>query len=144
VNASKAAIEDQFVDLLTELQPSPGVHGLVKDHVLTAWRTIQGEARSASASAQRRTKTIQQRLDRLDDAFLFAQTIDQETYTPDRNKLREELALARMDQHAAVVEEIDVEGILVRRGSAAGRRTCGHPQASPNVSGYNRSSCPRE
>jgi hypothetical protein len=81
VNVNKAALEGQFVELLAELQPSPGFMRLVKEHVLTAWRALQQESRSAALLAERRTKTIQQRLDRLDDAFLFAQTIDEETYT---------------------------------------------------------------
>jgi site-specific DNA recombinase len=112
VNVSKASLEGQFVDVLAELQPSPGFMRLVKEHVLAAWRALQGEARSTAAAAERQTKTIQQRLDCLDDAFLFAQAIDQETYTRQRNKLREELALARIDQHGAALEELDVEGIL--------------------------------
>jgi hypothetical protein len=51
-------------------------------------------------------------LDRLDDAFLFAQTIDQETYERQRNRLLEDLALARVDQHASAVDEMDVEAVL--------------------------------
>jgi hypothetical protein len=53
-----------------------------------------------------------QQLDRLDDAFLFKQTIDQEPYTRQRDKLRQELALARVDRHATALDELDVEGIL--------------------------------
>ena len=54
----------------------------------------------------------QQKLDRLDDAFLFAQTIDGTSYERQRDRLREELTLAQIDHHADAVDELDVQGIL--------------------------------
>jgi len=53
-----------------------------------------------------------QKLDRLDEAFLYAQTIDLTSYGRQRDRLREELTLAQIDRHAEAVEEIDVTGIL--------------------------------
>src|SRR5690606_5778258 len=55
---------------------------------------------------------IQEKLDRLDQAFLFERSIDIETYDRHAEKLREEFTLLRMDRHASEVEELDVEGIL--------------------------------
>lgn len=112
VNVSKAALEGQFVDLLAEFQPTPGFLRLIKEHVLVAWRARQTEARATAAAAERRVTTAQDRLDRLDEAFLFAKTIDQDTYARQRDRLRQELALARVDRHAVSLEELDVEGIL--------------------------------
>ena len=60
----------------------------------------------------RRVKAIQQKLDRLDEAFLFAQSIDITTYERQRDRLRQELTLTDIDRHSAAVEKIDVEGIL--------------------------------
>ena len=57
-------------------------------------------------------KAIQQKLDRLDEAFLYAQAIDPTSYERQRDKLREELTLAQIDRHAGELEELDVEGIL--------------------------------
>jgi hypothetical protein len=54
----------------------------------------------ADLDAERRAKVIQQRLDRLDEAFLFAGSIDIDSYERQRNKLRETLTLARMDRHS--------------------------------------------
>ena len=51
-------------------------------------------------------------LDRLDEAFLYAQTIDLTSYERQRDRLREELTLAQIDRHAEAIEEIDVAGIL--------------------------------
>ena len=94
------------------MQPSPGFIRLVKEHILGAWRTLRDESRFAAVVAERQIRKIQERLDRLDDAFLFARTIDQETYERQRNKVREDIALARVDRHATAIEELDVEGIL--------------------------------
>ena len=40
-------------------------------------------------------KAIQQKLDRLDEAYLFARTIDLTGYERQRDRLREELTLAQ-------------------------------------------------
>jgi hypothetical protein len=55
---------------------------------------------------------IQEKLDRLEEAFLFEGSIDIETYDRHAEKLREELTFARIDRHSGQLEELDVEGIL--------------------------------
>ena len=49
--------------------------------------------REELASAERAAKAIQDKLDRLDEAFLFERSIDIETYDRHAEKLREELTL---------------------------------------------------
>ena len=49
---------------------------LVKEHVLLAWQQRKAEVGDDAADAERKTKAIQQKLDRLDEAFIYAQTID--------------------------------------------------------------------
>jgi hypothetical protein len=51
-------------------------------------------------------------LDRVDDAFLHEHTIDRASYETQRDKLREQLALAELELSAAVTDQLDVEGIL--------------------------------
>ena len=51
---------------------------------------------------------IQQKMDKLDEAFLYSEAIDVTTYSRQRDKLREELTLAKIDHHAEAVEELDV------------------------------------
>jgi hypothetical protein len=85
---------------------------LVKDRVLSAWREMQGDAKQRIAEIERRQKVIREKLDRLDQAFLFERSIDIDTYDRHRDKLREELALTQMDRHSSELEEMDVEGIL--------------------------------
>ena len=57
-------------------------------------------------------KAVQQQLDRLDEAFLHERSIDIDTYHRHAERLRQELALARMNRHASELDELDVEGLL--------------------------------
>ena len=79
---------------------------------MRAWRELKTDAAQRIAEIERRQKAIREKLDRLDQAFLFERTIDIDTYDRHRDKLREELTLVQMDRHSSELEEMDVEGIL--------------------------------
>ena len=85
---------------------------VVKDRILCVWEQRRTEAKDRTAEQERRVKAIQQKLDRLDEAFLVALSIDATSYERQRDKLRVELTLAQIDRHAESIDEIDVEGIL--------------------------------
>jgi site-specific DNA recombinase len=112
VNVSKATLEGAFVDELALLQPTLGYMRLVKDRILCVWEQRRAEARERATEQQRRVSAIQQKLDKLDEAFLYSESIDVSTYGRQRDKLREALTLAKIDHHADAVDELDVEGIL--------------------------------
>ena len=112
MNVSKAMLEGAFVDELTLLQPTPGYMRLVKDRILHVWEQRRSEATDRTAEQERRVKAIQQKLDRLDEAFLYSESIDLTSYSRQRDKLREELTLSQIDHHADAVDELDVQGIL--------------------------------
>jgi site-specific DNA recombinase len=112
VNVSKAVLEGAFVDELVLLQPTPGYMRLVTDRILCVWQQRCAEAGERTAEQERRVKVIRQKLDRLDEAFLYSESIDLATYSRQRDKLREELTLSKIDHHTDAVEELDVEGIL--------------------------------
>jgi hypothetical protein len=112
VNVSKAALEGAFVDELALLQPTAGYMRLVKDRILHVREQRRAEANERKTGQERRVKTIQQKLDRLDEAFLYSESIDLTSYGRQRDKLREELTLARIDRHTEAVDELDVQGIL--------------------------------
>jgi site-specific DNA recombinase len=112
VNIAKTKLEELFVDELTRLQPTAGFMRVVKDRVLHAWRDLKADAKQRIVEVECKQKAIQQKLDRLDEAFLYERTIDIERYDRHRDKLREELTLLQMDRHATELEELDVEGIL--------------------------------
>jgi len=85
---------------------------LVKDRILYVWEQRRAEAKDRTAEQERRVKAIQQKLDRLDEALLFARTIDSKSYERQRDRLREEMTLAQIDHHGDAVDELDVQGIL--------------------------------
>ena len=86
-------------------------------------------------------KAIQDKLDRLDEAFLFERSIDIETYDRHAEKLREELTLARIDRHSGQLDELDVEGILAFAERVLPRAaTCGCRRHSNSASGSNNCS----
>ena len=85
------------------------------------WSRIASSTSGSSGAPRRGTeppsrnggvKAIRQKLDRLDEAFLYSESIDLDTYSRQRDKLREELTLSKIDHHAEAVDELDVEGIL--------------------------------
>jgi hypothetical protein len=80
--------------------------------VLQIWKARKAAVRDELANAERAAKAIQDKLDRLDEAFLFERSIEIETYDRHAEKLREELTLARNDRHSGQLDELDVEGIL--------------------------------
>jgi len=106
------AAADAFADELALLQPTAGYMRLIKDQILLVWGQRRAEAKDRTAEQEKRVKVIQQKLDRLDEAFLFAQSIDATSYERQRDRLREELTLAQIDHHAEAVDELDVQGIL--------------------------------
>jgi hypothetical protein len=71
----------------------------------------RSDANERTTEQERRVKAIQQKLDRLDEAFLYSESIDLTSYGRQRDELREELTLAKIEHHTAV-DELDVQGIL--------------------------------
>ena len=112
VNVTKAKLEGLFADELKQLQPTPGYMRVVKEFVLKAWQERKAEVTREADDTDRRAKGIQQKLDRLDEAFIYAKAIDLETYERQRDRLRQELTLTQIDRHSTELERFDVEGIL--------------------------------
>ena len=110
--ASKVKFEGLFADELAQLQPTPGYMRLLKESVLQIWKARKAAVRDELANAERAAKAIQDKLDRLDEAFLFERSIDIERYDRHAESLREELTLVRIERHSGQLEELDVEGIL--------------------------------
>jgi site-specific DNA recombinase len=112
VNVTKAKLEGLFVDELERLQPTPGYMRLVKELVLRAWEERKTQVGSEAVDVERKAKAIQQKLDRLDEAYLYAETIDLTSYERQRDRLRQELTLTQIDKHSVDLEKFDVEGVL--------------------------------
>jgi hypothetical protein len=57
-------------------------------------------------------KAVRLKLGRLDEAFLYSESMDLEPYGRRRDKVREPLTFSKIDYHTEAVEELDVEGIV--------------------------------
>jgi hypothetical protein len=112
VPVSQTVIKPRVLDELERFQPTPGYMRLLKESVLRVWHDRKASIKNEVASAEQRAKTIQQKLDRLDDAFIYQETIDLGTYERQRDRLREELTLVEIYRHGSKLDEFDVEGIL--------------------------------
>jgi hypothetical protein len=117
VNVSRAALEGAFVDELALLQPTPGYVRLVKDRILHVCEQRRAEANELTTEQERRVKVIQQKLDRLDEAFLYSESIDLTSYGRQRDKLREELTLAQIDRYLAPSEGADEKMVTLNFAS---------------------------
>lgn len=112
VRVPKAQLEVAFEGLLERLRPAPGFLKLFHAIVLDAWKGRQGEARALRAKLERRVAGLRERLDKLDDAFLFRHQIDQASYERQRDRMRQQLALGEFELTEATVEQLDLEGLL--------------------------------
>ena len=80
--------------------------------VLDAWKGRCALAGSLRAELGGRLLDLEHREELLDEAFLYKKQIDRQTYERQRDKLREDVALIRIELEDARLDEIDVEGIL--------------------------------
>jgi hypothetical protein len=88
---------------------------LLKESVLRVMARRKASVKNEVANAEHRAKAIQLKLDRLDDAFIYKESIDLATYERQRDRLPEELTLVEIDRHGSKVEEFDVDPSLVDR-----------------------------
>jgi hypothetical protein len=86
VNVTKATLEGLFADELALLQPTPGYMRLLKESVLQIWKARRAAVREELANAERATKAIQDKLNRLDEAFLFSAWRSYVSMSIDRSK----------------------------------------------------------
>ena len=112
VKVRKERLDAEFVALLEQLQPNAAYMRLFREIVLDVWKQHEADAIQQRKALERRGRELQRRLDRLDETFIYKSSIDQATYDRQRDKLREEMALAELDVRDARLDELDVEGIL--------------------------------
>src|SRR5260370_8065504 len=98
--SGKKKVEELFVFELARLQPTAGFMRLVKDRVLHAWRDLKADAKQRIVEVERRQKAIQEKLDRLDEAFLYERPIDNDRDAPHPDHLPSYLTLSPRARHA--------------------------------------------
>ena len=112
VRVRKERLESASVALLERLQPSLDYMRLFREIVLDAWKDRQVGVTRMRRAVERRVTDLGERLDQVEEAFLYEHTVDQATYERQRDKLREDEALAQIELREAELEELDVEGVL--------------------------------
>jgi site-specific DNA recombinase len=111
-NIARQRLETAFLALLDRLRPQPGYWAVLQAAVLDTWREAQRHAGQAAAAARRRVATIEAKLTRLEDAFIYQRALEEAAYHARRAELREQIAVARLEAAEADVDELDVEGLL--------------------------------
>ena len=80
--------------------------------VMDVWQSRRASAEQIIADLTARLAGLQRREALLEEAFLFARSIGAATYERQRDKVRGEIALARIELEDAKLEEIDLDGVL--------------------------------
>jgi site-specific DNA recombinase len=112
VKAPKQSLEKHFVELLGSMRPEPGFMELFRAIVLDVWRSKQTEVQKLRARLEEIVREKRQRLDRVEDAFLHEHSIDRTTYERQRDLLRDQIGAAESELNDAVIEQLDVDGVL--------------------------------
>jgi hypothetical protein len=96
----------------------------------------RAEANDRTVAQQRRVSAIQQKMDKLDEAFLYSEAIDVTTYGRQRDRLREELTLAQIDQTTPRLSTNSTYRASWRSQNAfcRARQTCGYRRRSTTSS----------
>ena len=112
VRVRKATLEGAFRDLLVRFQPRPEYLRLFEAIVLDVWKDKQRAGRQECVRLEQRAAALRQRLDDLDESFIYRREVDRQTYERQRDRLREQLAITEAEAEEVKVEELDVEGLL--------------------------------
>jgi hypothetical protein len=105
-------LEAAYLEKLSELAPSPEFLRLFRAVVLDAYQTRQADAQHQKVELDRRLVQLDKRKARLEEAYLYEQAIDRDTYARHSDRLSEERALLQLGRHGAEIEGLDVETLL--------------------------------
>jgi site-specific DNA recombinase len=112
VNIRKEKLEQKFAEVLERMQVRPEKVALFRKIVLDQWEEKQDCTVNLLADCQRQTKKLDEQKQKLMEAFVYQKAIDQETYERERDKLEEDITLAKMRLKDAQLDEVDVEAVL--------------------------------
>ena len=105
-------LEEEFVEMLRRLQPTRDYLVMLKEEVLAALDNQRESAYEARKIAERRVNAAEKRRQRLIEAYFYERAIDQETYERERERIGEDLTLAKLEHQDAAIEDMDVDGIF--------------------------------
>jgi hypothetical protein len=112
VSITKADLERRFVQFLERMQPKPQYMKLFTAIVLDVWKEKQAQTFTLNVSLRQHLDDLNQRKDRLDEAFIYEKAIDRETYARQLDKLNEQIMLAEMQERDAKLGAYEVDTFL--------------------------------
>ena len=112
VKLRKETLEGEFVELLAKVQPKPRYLKLLRAIILDSWKQQQAEAERLSRNLDQRIEDLKVCKDRLVDAFVHRQVLDEETYREQVSRIDRDITVARLERHEADLEALDVEGVV--------------------------------
>ena len=112
VRASKKQLEGLFLELLAQVQPKPSLVRLFREIVLDVWKDRHDEIGAQRRHAEKQLRSIQARKDRLVEAHVHRQTIEERTFQRHMDQLREEETMAKLHRHDAELDDLDAEAVL--------------------------------
>jgi site-specific DNA recombinase len=111
-NIRKSEMEEKFLALIERLQPLPSYLRLFREIVLDVWKDRQTAANTIAAALSLRLRELEEKKQRVIEAFLHRHEIDKETYQNQLDRTREEIAVAELELHDAKLEEFDMDASL--------------------------------
>lgn len=87
VNVPRARLEAEFIEYLERFTPRPAYMTLFREIVLDVWRERHAEAAEARKRLEAQLAQIKRRREQLEEAFIYAKTIDRATYERQSDKL---------------------------------------------------------
>lgn len=112
LNISKEAMEDRFLRLLDRLRPKPEYLRALRESVLEIWHKQQADIEDFKKILERRLANLEERKERLVEAFVYQQAIDSDTYRKEMDRIREEAIVTELELHENRMDELNVEAVL--------------------------------
>ena len=112
VKVRRRDVEDGFMDFLRQQRPDSGYLKLFHKVVLDVWNAKQADALALIRRFDKQVGELKERKRKLNEAYVFQQSIDRETYEQMRAGLDEELAEMELALSRARMDEIEVEKVL--------------------------------
>jgi site-specific DNA recombinase len=112
VRGRRETIEKRFLQHLEGLRPEPGYLRLFKAVVLDVCRAEQARADDLRRLKAQRVTELQERSNRLEEAFIYEKTIDYAVYEKQKDRIQEQLTVAELELQDARIDALDVEGVL--------------------------------
>ena len=110
ISMPKEALETRFLELLDRLQPEPKYLAALKASVLEVWHQRKKEVEEFKEVRQKSGNRLEERKQRLIEAFVYQQAIDPDTYRREMDRIRDEEVVTEVELSENRMDELDVDG----------------------------------